>query len=452
MVTATFPLQIPSARVEYKTISEGAMVDLALTRLQQTPLACFLDSAGPIHANSENMILSGRPLGLFLQHRDKWSFYDGRATAKLQWDRHSFAEWLDHFHRSYLGPGGPMLFPMLSYEAFNPSGQKVKPHPIWPEVESVWLLTANSYRFDRRTQTLTCPFESPDGSQTQWPLPQRWPGAETAKGWRETQACYHQKIQAVKKDIFEGNYYQANLSQRFLGETHQSPLNTYKRLRARNPSPFMGVFRWGPVWVLSGSPERLLDKRGTALSTRPIAGTQPRFENPEANQTAIDHLLTSEKERAEHLMLVDLARNDLGRIAKPGSVKVPEFAVVESYSHVHHLVSQVEAELMENVSLVTAIDALFPGGTITGAPKIACMAKLAFLEGEARGPYTGAFGYLDTQENMDLNILIRTLIQRENLICFHAGGGIVADSVDQAEYFETRHKAAALMEALCLDI
>ena len=432
---------------------ELEFLDLALTHLRQTPIACFLDSAGEIHQNAATMVLSGTPAGIFLQFGDLWQFYNAKNEPVLQWRNDQFAKWLDHFHQSGLGPAGPRLFPLLSYEAYNPSGQKVRNHPLWPSVESIWLLTSNSCLFDRKHQTLTCPAEiNAEDSSASWPVPKTWAGPVPSTGWRETKTCYHQKIQAIKKDIFEGEYYQANLSQRFLGETEQAPLDTYLRLRERNPSPFMGIFRWDSLWVLSGSPERLMDKRGDLLSTRPIAGTQPRSSDPILNQNAIDHLLTCQKERAEHLMLVDLARNDLGRIAKPGSVKVPEFAVVESYSHVHHLVSQVEAIRRSDVSLAEAIRALFPGGTITGAPKIACMAKLAQLEGEARGPYTGAMGYIGTDGTMDLNILIRTLIQKGRHICFHAGGGIVADSQDQAEYTETRHKAAALMEALCLDI
>lgn len=432
-------------------MTEAAFLDFALTYMERQPFACFLDSAGPVQARASRMILSGQPSGLILQKGETWVFHSASECREVPMTREAFANWLSHFQSLNPDLGGPMLFPLLSYEAFLETSRAEKQHPIWPQVDAIWLLTENSYVFDRQKQTLYAPTQSLFADKVNdLPFPEGPSPTRPPLGWREDQRSYGQKIREVKRDIFEGNYYQANLSSRFLGTTQQNPLSTYQKMRAMNPSPFMGIFRWGSLWVLSGSPERLLAREGDMISTRPIAGTQPRFSDAVTNQRSIEKLTQSEKELAEHLMLVDLARNDLGKIAQPGSVCVPEFTVVESYSHVHHLVSQVEARIREDISPIDTIAALFPGGTITGAPKLACMEKLAQLEGEARGPYTGSFGYLDGRGNMDLNILIRTLIQRDELICFHAGGGIVADSEHDAEYLETRHKAAALMEALAL--
>ena len=453
MTPITLPSPTAALSCETRTMTESAFLDYALSHLQEYPLACFLDSAGPLHERSKTMLLSGEPAGIFIQAYDRWEFQSAEGGQSVSMDREEFSTWVSSFQSLNLGAGGPLLFPMLSYEAFIETSRANEHHPIWPEVDAIWLLTHNSYTYNRSNQTLISP--NPISKPEPFVLVQDppWPDAEDArKGWRENQTSYSNKIHEVKRDIYEGNYYQANLSSRFFGTTHQDPLATYRRMRAMNPSPFMGIFRWGPLWVLSGSPERLLSKEGNTISTRPIAGTQPRFTDPLADAASIRQLTSSEKEKAEHLMLVDLARNDLGKIASPGTVHVPEFAQIESYSHVHHLVSQVEAQIQPGISPIDAIAALFPGGTITGAPKIACMEKLAQLEGEARGPYTGSFGYLDSRGNMDLNILIRTLIQRENRICFHAGGGIVADSEQNAEYLETRHKAAALMEALALRV
>lgn len=442
---------LESQPFESQSISPANFLKAAREQLSHQQIACLLDSAGVPTRRSKQSFLSGEPLGYFLQTEDHWHFvYPSGKTSSL--DKNQFSTWLEWFHQLHLGPCGPMLFPMLTYEAFN-SVPADKNHPVWPSVEAVWLLTANHFHYEHQTQQLNAPkalaLPTPTVTFQSFP-PQSTPPEHG--GWRDTKSEYGSKIKIVKQDIYNGNYYQANLSQRFAGTTNQQPLDIYQKLRDLNPSPFMGVFRWDSLWVLSGSPERLVEKKNRFLSTRPIAGTQPRSEDPEINAEAMRHLQTCEKERAEHLMLLDLERNDLGKISTPGSVTVEAFAVVETYSHVHHLVSQVESTLRPNTSLLEVITAMFPGGTITGAPKLACMTKLAALEGEHRGPYTGSFGYIDTCGQMDLNILIRTLIQKNQAICFHAGGGIVADSQDTSEYLETRHKAAALIDALGLVI
>ena len=255
--------------------------------------------------------------------------------------------------------------------------------------------------------------------------------------------------------IAAGDIYQANLSRLWqVGSDRPfDPLSVYERLRSTNPSPFAATLRHGDFSVMSSSPERLVSMRGGQVSTRPIAGTRPRGGSPEADAALVDTLLTNEKERAEHVMLIDLERNDLGRVCIGGTVRVDEYMVVETYAHVHHIVSNVCGRLRAEVSPVQVIRALFPGGTITGCPKVRCMEIIAELEGVGRGAYTGSVGYLNRDGSCDLNILIRTLTARSPAaggasITFRAGAGIVADSNPSQELAETRTKAKGLLRAL----
>jgi len=262
-----------------------------------------------------------------------------------------------------------------------------------------------------------------------------------------------QFLQAVERAldyIGAGDVYQANLSRQWQGTSTAAvdPAALYERLRAANPSPFAALVRDGDFALISSSPERLLSIRGGIVSTRPIAGTRPRAASPDRDAALIESLLHSEKERAEHVMLIDLERNDLGRICVGGSVRVDEYMAVESYAHVHHIVSNVRGLLRDGVSPMDAIRAMFPGGTITGCPKIRCMEIIAELEGGGRGAYTGAVGYLNRDGSCDLNILIRTITARSNALKFRAGAGIVADSNPMQELAETRAKAEGLLRAL----
>jgi anthranilate synthase component 1 len=226
----------------------------------------------------------------------------------------------------------------------------------------------------------------------------------------------------------------------------------YERLRSTNPSPFAAFLQHEGFALMSSSPERLLAVRAGTVSTRPIAGTRPRGLTAESDAQVIDSLLANEKERAEHVMLIDLERNDLGRVCAPGSVRVDEYMTVETYAHVHHIVSNVSGRLAEHVSPVDVIRALFPGGTITGCPKVRCMEIIAELEATARGAYTGSIGYLNRDGSCDLNILIRTLTADVSpsgpTLSFRAGAGIVADSDSAQELAETRAKAKGMLRAL----
>ncbi len=250
----------------------------------------------------------------------------------------------------------------------------------------------------------------------------------------------------IHEHLRAGDVFQVNLSRRWSARFAEapSPASLMAALRTANPAPFAGLLQQ-PAWaIVSSSPERLVESRDGLLQTRPIAGTRPRVPGDD-DAARIRELTTHPKERAEHVMLIDLERNDLGRVCVPGSVKVDELMVVESYAHVHHIVSNVCGRAREGVTPGQVIAATFPGGTITGCPKVRCMEIIGDIEREPRGAYTGAIGYLDDNGDMDLNILIRTLMVEGPTVSLRAGAGIVTDSVPDKELDETRAKARGLL-------
>jgi len=260
---------------------------------------------------------------------------------------------------------------------------------------------------------------------------------------------YLNSIKKVKQYIIDGDIFQANLSR--LWKTEDVKVNAvdlYQKLRETNPAPFSGLAVHNGFSIISSSPERLISVKQGHAETRPIAGTRRRESDKEKDGALKDELIAHPKERAEHIMLIDLERNDLGRICVPGSIKVDELMVLESYAHVHHIVSNVCGQLKDNILPGDVIKAVFPGGTITGCPKVRCMEIISELETEARGAYTGSMGYLNHNGDMDINILIRTMTLENNTLSFRAGAGLVADSVAQSELEETRHKARGLLLAL----
>jgi anthranilate synthase component 1 len=267
----------------------------------------------------------------------------------------------------------------------------------------------------------------------------------------EDPTLYRQRIARTLEYIRAGETYQANLSRLWRVEFTEPPraYELYRHLRRANPAPFAGLVTLGEGRaILSSSPERLVSVRGGRVTTRPIAGTFPRAAESAEDQQLAQALIRHPKERAEHVMLVDLERNDLGRVCEPGSVRADELLTVESYRHVHHIVSNVTGELRAGVTPAQVIRALFPGGTITGCPKLRTMQIIAELDGAARGVYTGSIGYLNRDGSLDLNILIRTLVLDGNRVQLRAGGGIVADSDPERELNETRAKAKGLLAAL----
>lgn len=251
----------------------------------------------------------------------------------------------------------------------------------------------------------------------------------------------------AKEYIAAGSIYQANLSQRLIGETKDDGWSIYNRLQKINPSPFAGFMDLDGLQLISCSPERLVKVEGNRIETRPIAGTYPRGKTIVSDISLAQQLVLHPKERAEHIMLVDLERNDLGRVCKYGSVKIDELMAIESYSHVHHMVSNISGIIRDGIDQLDIIKAVFPGGTITGCPKIRAMQIIDKLEPVRRNIYTGCMGWIGYNGDMDLNIAIRTILKIGNKLYLQAGAGIVADSVPEREYEETLHKAGALLEA-----
>ncbi|MDP2954295.1 MAG: aminodeoxychorismate synthase, component I [Chloroflexota bacterium] len=263
-----------------------------------------------------------------------------------------------------------------------------------------------------------------------------------------THQAYVKAVERAREYISAGDIYQVNLSQRFEAPLSLAPYELYRYLRRINPAPFAAYLGFPEVAVVSSSPERFLRLHGDRVETRPIKGTRPRGSTPEEDRALARELLHSPKDQAEHVMIVDLERNDLGRVCQYGTVRVSELMALESYATVHHLTSTVEGKLRPDRSTMDLLQACFPGGSITGAPKVRSMEIIDELEPTRRSVYTGAIGYLSFNGDLDLNIAIRTILIKEGRAYFQVGGGIVYDSDPEAEYQETLDKARALIQAL----
>lgn len=271
------------------------------------------------------------------------------------------------------------------------------------------------------------------------------PGAATPN---TTEPEHHEMVRAAKEYIAAGDIIQAVLGLRWSRSLGVHPYSVYRALRMINPSPYMYYLNLEDMQIVGASPEMLVRVEGSHVTTRPIAGTRRRGSTPEEDAALAEELLASAKERAEHIMLVDLGRNDLGRVCRPGTVHVPTLMVVEEFSHVMHIVSQVEGELMPDKTAFDALRSCFPAGTLSGAPKVRAMEIISELEGTTRGPYGGAVGYFDYSGNMDMAITIRTMTVQDGTAYIQAGGGIVADSDPEEEYQEVCNKAASTMRAI----
>ncbi len=272
------------------------------------------------------------------------------------------------------------------------------------------------------------------------------PGAVPSMSGAEFRAA----VTRAKELIAAGDIFQVVLARRWSLELEIEPVALYRALRMVNPSPYMVLLEFPELSLVGASPEMLVRKTGRHLETRPIAGTRPRSPEPEKDRALARELLADEKERSEHVMLVDLARNDLGRVAIPGTVELPSFMEIERYSHVMHIVTSVEALAAEGTDSFEALRACFPAGTVSGAPKIRAMEIIDDLEPESRGPYAGAVGYFSYGGDMDTCITIRTLVIRPGEVSVTAGAGIVADSDPATEEKETENKAAATLAAVAL--
>ena len=308
------------------------------------------------------------------------------------------------------------------------------------DVEGAYLGAVE--RIDRLVKRLTSPLMVPSST----------PPTEVG-GSREVQSNmsreqYHGIVEQAKEYIEAGDAIQVVLSQRLARPTAAAPFDIYRALRAVNPSPYMYYLHLADFHIVGASPELLVRVEDGQVVTHPIAGTRPRGRDEEEDRALEQELRSDAKERAEHIMLVDLGRNDIGRVSQPGTVQVPQLLDVERYSHVMHLVSHVTGCLRGGITSYDALRACFPAGTVSGAPKIRAMEIIAELEREQRGPYAGAVGYFSFSGNMDTAITIRTILLKDGVAYVQAGGGVVFDSTPEGEYQESLHKAEALFRAI----
>jgi anthranilate synthase component 1 len=416
----------------------------------------LLDSAatgGPLGRYSILMAAPGECLTLERDGR-----FDGPGTG------HRFCDRLNEWWRTDRSPAAPAPWPFaggwflyLGYELaqeIEPT-LRLPPSPL-PIVALAWRMRAALLHdhANGRSVVMAEPGAEADAAQLAADFEAGYADAGeiavTAAGAlvEDDPKDYLDACRRALEHIAAGDVYQANLARRWRG-TLPGGLRTadlYRRLRAANPGAFAGSAVLPGFSILSSSPERLVRVRGREVDTRPIAGTRPRC--GQSDTAAIAELTGSPKEQAEHVMLIDLERNDLGRLCEAGTVRVDEFMVVESYAHVHHIVSNVSGRLRADVEPGDVVRALFPGGTITGCPKVRCMQLIGDLEGRGRGAYTGAMGYLALDGSLDLNILIRTMTVEDGEVELRAGAGIVADSDPLRELEETRAKARGLLRAL----
>ena len=265
-----------------------------------------------------------------------------------------------------------------------------------------------------------------------------------------TKERYHQAVEKCVEYIYAGDVIQVVNSQRYSRKTAVHPFQIYRALRSVNPSPYMYYLNLDNFQIVGAAIETVAQVQDGIVATHPIAGTRPRGQTPEEEQALAEELRNSEKQQAEHIMLVDLGRNDIGKVSVPGTVSVTRLMEIERFSHVMHLVSHVEGELKPDLTVYDALRSCFPAGTVSGAPKIRAMEIIAEVEGEKRGPYGGAVGYFSFSGNMDTALVLRTGIYKDGVMYIQAGGGVVADSIAEDEYMETKHKSGALLRAIDL--
>ena len=265
-----------------------------------------------------------------------------------------------------------------------------------------------------------------------------------------TRERYHEAVGKCVEYIYAGDVIQVVNSQRYSRKTTVHPFQIYRSLRSVNPSPYMYYLNLDNFQIVGAAIETVAQVQDGIVATHPIAGTRPRGQTPEEEVALADELRNSEKQRAEHIMLVDLGRNDIGKVSVPGTVRVTQLMEIERFSHVMHLVSHVEGKLKPDLTVYDALRSCFPAGTVSGAPKIRAMEIIAEVEAEKRGPYGGAVGYFSFSGNMDTALVLRTGIYKDGVMYIQAGGGVVADSIAEDEYMETRHKSGALLRAIDL--
>jgi len=434
-LAARFPQRYP---VLFDSAADGPLSQTSILAAEPRA-ALWLDSSGQVGA--EGFIPRG---GDFLTVLENWWLSERIAPAP----------------RKFPFEGGWAVF--LSYEA----AQEIEPQLRLPRSSLPWrafaLRTPCAFVHERATGKVFAVAEpaaadsldrlEADARMVAADAPLTPDTLSVESVTEEDPAAYLERVSRAKEYVRAGDIYQANLSRPWRVVLSREPDvgALYNRLCKANPAPFAALAQWRGTTILSSSPERLVRINDGHIDTRPIAGTRPRSRRPGDDLAEMTELAAHPKERAEHIMLIDLERNDLGRVSEPGTVRVDELMSIESYAHVHHIVSNVSGELRGDVTPIGALRAVFPGGTITGVPKFRCMQIIAELEGIGRGAYTGSLGFLGRDGSMDMNILIRTLSVLGRTVELRAGGGIVADSDPQRELEETRAKARGMLAAFAV--
>ncbi|MDA2531728.1 aminodeoxychorismate synthase component I [Bacillus cereus] len=437
---------------QYKFLSQGKSQHILLESgrggryniVGLNPVAVIRGKDETLHISEsgKETIKRGNPLDLMQEYMEQWKTdynpeyppFQGGAIGYFSYDCIRYIEKLPSLAEDDINI--PDIFFLLFDDVF-----------VYDQKEQVlWVITHYVDKYEEAKERLnewkslwmteapevTVPFESPE---------------KKSESVAFTEAGFMKAVECIQEYIGAGDVFQVNLSTRQERTLQTHPLEIYTSLREINPSPYMGYLELGDFQIVSGSPELLIKKQGTEVSTRPIAGTRSRGADEQEDKELARELIENEKERAEHVMLVDLERNDLGRVCKYGTVEVDEFMVIEKYSHVMHIVSNVRGEVEEDKDAFDLVKAVFPGGTITGAPKIRTMEIIEELEPVRRGIYTGSIGWIGYSGDTELNIVIRTLLAKDGKAHVQAGAGIVIDSNPENEYKESLKKAIALWRA-----
>ncbi len=443
-------------------------------KLQHFPYSLFFDSADASHQNSQYSYIAYHPL-------ETIEYKDGKVSITNQQQQLSFIgdpfkvidERLNNYRHNF--NGHPKLPPFqgglagyFGYDlarAIEALPMHAQSDPDMPDM-AVGIYD-RVYVYDHHKEKATLMIHAKNEQEAKTKL-QHFKSLTLSEGenddhtdsnatlstaldWHSshTKESYTKDIEEIIKYIYAGDIFQANMSQRFHADLPEGfdPFSHYRHLRQVNAAPFSGYMNFGDVQISSSSPERFLSLQNNEIETKPIKGTRPRSKDIAIDQKNRDALTASEKDRAENAMIVDLMRNDLSKVCADYSVTVPALCDIESFATVHHLVSTINGRLRADKTAVDLLRGCFPGGSITGAPKVRAMEIIEEREPQRRGPYCGSMGYIDFNGNMDTNIVIRTLIYSKNQVSFNVGGGIVADSVPEAEYQETLDKAAALFSS-----
>ncbi|PES25034.1 aminodeoxychorismate synthase component I [Bacillus cereus] len=437
---------------QYKFLSQGKSQHILLESgrggryniVGLNPVAVIRGKDETLHISEsgKETIKRGNPLDLMQEYMEQWKTdynpeyppFQGGAIGYFSYDCIRYIEKLPSLAEDDINI--PDIFFLLFDDVF-----------VYDQKEQVlWVITHYVDKYEEAKERLnewkslwmteapevTVPFESPE---------------KKSEAVAFTEAGFMKAVECIQEYIGAGDVFQVNLSTRQERTLQTHPLEIYTSLREINPSPYMGYLELGDFQIVSGSPELLIKKQGTEVSTRPIAGTRSRGADEQEDEELARELIENEKERAEHVMLVDLERNDLGRVCKYGTVEVDEFMIIEKYSHVMHIVSNVRGEVEEDKDAFDLVKAVFPGGTITGAPKIRTMEIIEELEPVRRGIYTGSIGWIGYSGDTELNIVIRTLLAKDGKAHVQAGAGIVIDSNPENEYKESLKKAIALWRA-----